>query len=88
MSQPLFGEMLAENKSLRDKIQLSSKCGNVHISENKPDHKVNHYNLTKEHIRDSVETTLKDLHTDYIDLLMLHRPSPLMANRRSGGDID
>lgn len=79
MSQPLFGEMLAENKSLRDKIQLTSKCGIVLISENKPDHKVNHYNLTKERIRDSVETTLKDLHTDYLDLLMLHRPSPLMV---------
>lgn len=79
MSQPLFGEMLAENKDLRDKIQLISKCGNVLISENKPEHEVNHYNLTKEHIRNSVETTLKDLHTDYLDLLMLHRPSPLMV---------
>jgi predicted oxidoreductase len=79
MSQPLFGEMLAENPGLRDKIQLTSKCGNVLVSENKPDHKVNHYNLTQEHIRNSVETTLRDLHTDYIDLLMLHRPSPLMV---------
>jgi len=78
-SQPVLGEMLADNPGIRDKIQLTSKCGNVLTSENKPDHEVNHYNLTKEHIRDSVETTLKDLHTDYLDLLMLHRPSPLMV---------
>lgn len=78
-SQPLFGKMLAEYPGLRDKIQLTSKCGNVLVSENRPENKVNHYNTTKEHIRDSVETSLKDLHTDYLDLLMIHRPSPLMV---------
>lgn len=78
-SQPLFGKMLAEHPGLRDKIQLTSKCGNVLVSENRPENKVNHYNTTKEHIRDSVETSLKDLHTDYLDLLMIHRPSPLMV---------
>lgn len=78
-SQPIFGKMLADYPGLRDKIQLTSKCGNVLVSENRPENKVNHYNTTKEHIRKSVETTLKDLHTDYLDLLMIHRPSPLMV---------
>jgi len=78
-SQPLFGKMLAENPGLRDKIQLTSKCGNVLVSENRPENKVNHYNTTPEHIRESVETSLKDLHTDYLDVVMIHRPSPLMV---------
>ncbi len=78
MSQPLFGEMLKEKPDLRDKIQMTSKCGNMLVSENRPANKINHYNLTKEHIRNSVETSLNDLYTDYLDLLMIHRPSPLM----------
>lgn len=84
-SQPLFGKMLKEHPDLRDKIQMVSKCGNMLTSENRPEHKVNHYNLTKEHIRLSVERSLKDLHTDYLDLLLLHRPSPLMVVEEIAG---
>jgi predicted oxidoreductase len=79
MSQPLFGNMLAEHPGLRDKIQIVSKCGNSLPSENRPGNRVTHYNTTKDHIRKSVERSLKDMHTDYIDLLLIHRPSPLMV---------
>ncbi|MEX2573939.1 MAG: aldo/keto reductase [Balneolaceae bacterium] len=78
LSQPLFGRILKDRPELRGRMQLVSKCGNALVSENRPENKVNHYNTTKEHIRNSVETSLKDLHTDYLDLLLIHRPSPLM----------
>ena len=61
----------------RDKIQLISKCGIQHDGGTR-DNKIKHYNYSKEYIIWSVEKSLKDLQTDYLDLLLLHRPSPLM----------
>lgn len=72
-----FGKALAESKISREKIQLISKCGIQHISENR-DNKVKHYNYSKDYITWSVENSLKNLHSDYLDVLLLHRPSPLM----------
>lgn len=37
-----------------------------------------HYDTSKEHILTSVDTSLKNLGTDYLDLLLIHRPDPLM----------
>lgn len=72
-----FGKALTESKISREKIQLISKCGIQHISENR-DNKVKHYNYSKDYIIWSVENSLKNLHSDYLDVLLLHRPSPLM----------
>ena len=72
-----FGKALTESKINREKIQLISKCGIQHISENR-DNKVKHYNYSKDYIIWSVENSLKNLHSDYLDVLLLHRPSPLM----------
>lgn len=72
-----FGKALSESKISRDKIQLVSKCGIQHISENRKN-KIKHYDYSKEYIIWSVENSLKNLHSDYLDVLLLHRPSPLM----------
>lgn len=72
-----FGKALTESKISRDKIQLISKCGIKHISENR-NTKVKHYDYSKDYIIWSVENSLKNLHSDYLDVLLLHRPSPLM----------
>jgi len=73
-----FGHWMKENKGLRDELQLVSKCGIKLISENRPDHRVKHYDTSKKHIKASVENSLKNLQTDYLDLLLIHRPDPLM----------
>jgi predicted oxidoreductase len=73
-----FGKTLNENSSLRRKIQLVTKCGIKLLSEKRPQHRVKHYDTSKEHIVNSVEQSLKNLSTDYLDLLLLHRPDPLM----------
>jgi predicted oxidoreductase len=73
-----FGKAWADAKIDRDKIQLISKCGIQYVSENRPENKIKHYNYSKEYIIWSVETSLKNLQTDYLDVLLLHRPSPLM----------
>jgi predicted oxidoreductase len=74
----IFGKLFEENHSLREKMELVTKCGICLKSENKPGHRVTHYNLTADHIITSVNQSLVNLNTDYIDLLLIHRPSPVM----------
>jgi predicted oxidoreductase len=72
-----FGKAFGESKISREKLQLISKCG-IQLS-NCRDNKIKHYDYSKEYIIWSVENSLKNLQTDYLDVLLLHRPSPLMV---------
>ena len=72
-----FGKAVAESKIARDKIQLISKCG-IQL-EGSRTNKIKHYDYSKEYIIWSVENSLKNLQTDYLDVFLLHRPSPLMV---------
>lgn len=72
-----FGKAFIASGVKREDIQLISKCGIQYMAENR-NNKVKHYNYSKEYIIWSVEESLKNLQTDYLDLLLLHRPSPLM----------
>lgn len=76
--ETLFGEALALQPSLREKIEIVTKCGIVLPSDNRPEHKTHHYNTSKKHILTSVEHSLQQLKTDFIDLLLIHRPDPFM----------
>lgn len=71
-----FGKAFGESKIYRNKIQLISKCGIQHIEGR--NNTVKHYNYSKDYIIWSVENSLKNLQTDFLDVLLLHRPSPLM----------
>jgi len=72
-----FGKGFAESGISRDKIQLISKCGIQHTVGDRPT-KVKHYDYSKDYIIWSTENSLKFLQTDHLDVLLLHRPSPLM----------
>lgn len=72
-----FGDAFAESGIDREHIQLISKCGIQYITENR-NNKAKHYNYSKDYIIWSTENSLKHLKTDYLDVLLLHRPSPLM----------
>ena len=73
-----FGKAFKSSSLKREDLQLISKCGIQELSDNRKN-KVKHYNYSKDHIICSVEDSLKNLETDYLDLLLLHRPSPLMV---------
>lgn len=73
-----FGAAFKNFASKRDQIQIISKCGIQMLGPNRPHHTVKSYNTSKEHIISSVERSLKNLNTDYLDLLLIHRPDPLM----------
>lgn len=72
-----FGTALSESNIDRASIQLISKCGIQHTGKTRSN-KIKHYNYSKEYIIWSAEQSLQKLKTDYLDLFLLHRPSPLI----------
>lgn len=77
--ESLFGEVIAQRPELKNKIEIVTKCGIVLPTTNDAaTTSVKHYNMTPQHIVKSVDTSLGKLRIDKIDLLLLHRPSPLM----------
>jgi len=73
-----FGKILTKNPSLRDKMELITKCGIKFPSVRRESTRIKHYDTSKEHIVWSAENSLKMMHTDRIDLLLIHRPDPLL----------
>ena len=76
-----FGAALAESGIERSAIQLVTKCGIKLVSARRPDHIIKSYDTSCAHIIASVENSLRCLRTDYLDLLLIHRPDPLMDPR-------
>jgi predicted oxidoreductase len=74
----LFGEVLAASPALRDQMQLVTKCGIKLTSTHRPAHTQKSYDTSRAHVRASVETSLRALRTEHVDLLLIHRPDPLM----------
>lgn len=73
-----FGAVLKDKPSLRPQMQLITKCGIRRVCAQRPDHQVKSYDSSSQHIISSVENSLRALGTDYIDVLLLHRPDFLM----------
>lgn len=81
-----FGKAFHQSSIDRKKIQLISKCGIQHTKGRL--NTIKHYNYSKEYIVWSVENSLKNLQTDYLDVLLLHRPSPLMESDEIAAAVD
>ncbi len=82
-----FGNGLKESRIDRTSIQLISKCG-IQMKGTSRNNSIKHYDYSKDYIIWSVEQSLKNLQTDYLDLLLLHRPSPLMEANEIAAAID
>lgn len=67
-SEEIFAEAIDMNPSIREKFIIQTKCGI----------RQGYFDFSKEHILNAVEGSLKRLKTDYIDVLLLHRPDTLM----------
>ena len=72
-----FGVGFKHSRVKRENVQFISKCGIQLDAEARPN-KVKHYEYSRDYIMWSVERSLKNLQTDYLDFLLLHRPSPLL----------
>jgi predicted oxidoreductase len=73
-----FGQALAASPGLRRRIQLITKCGIRKVSPARPAHALKSYDSSRAHVTASVESSLRELRTDRIDLLLIHRPDWLM----------
>lgn len=72
-SEAVFGEVLAATPGLRGRIRLQTKCG-IRLNERGL---ATHYDLSRESILERVNGSLERLRTDFVDVLLLHRPDPL-----------
>lgn len=73
-----FGEALKESASLRHELQLITKCGIRMVTPNRPGNRIKSYDTSKKYIITSVDKSLQNFGTDYLDVLLIHRPDPLM----------
>jgi len=87
-AEALFGEVLKVNPSLRQKIEIVSKCGIVNPSDRYAGVSVSHYDTSREHIFNSVDASLKNMATDYLDLLLIHRQDPFLDHHETGKALD
>ena len=76
-TEELFGNAWKDMDLKRENLQFISKCGIVMNSDKKPS-ALKYYNYNKDYILNCVDESLSNLKTDYLDILLLHRPSPLM----------
>ena len=76
--EPMFGAAFAQAPGLRERVQLVTKCGIKLVSPQRPGHAAKSYDSSRAHVLASVDASLQALHTDRIDLLLMHRPDLLM----------
>jgi predicted oxidoreductase len=77
-AEAAFGAALAASPGLRGRLQIVTKCGIKLVSPARPAHAIKSYDSSRAHVIASVENSLRALHTDRIDLLLIHRPDWLM----------
>ncbi len=77
-----FGAALKQSNVAREDIELITKCG-IQMTRGRAN-RVKHYQYDSKYIIQSAERSLKNLGTDYLDLFLLHRPSPLLDTEQVG----
>ncbi len=77
-NEKIFGDALKKTSVKRASIELITKCGIKLLSSKHAGTSVKHYDTSKGHILNCVDHSLKNLSTDYLDVLLIHRPDPLL----------
>ena len=81
-----FGKAFKKLNLNRSNVEFITKCGIMYPC-NKNNFEVKHYDYSAKNIRKSIENSLNNLNTEYIDIFLLHRPSPLMQVEEIGDII-
>ena len=87
-AEAILGAALSKNPSLRQRMEIVTKCDIVAPVGRYSDRRVKYYDTTRQHIEASVNQSLKDMQIDSIDLLLIHRPDPLMDHNETGQALD
>lgn len=84
----LFGHVLKQQPALRDQMQIVTKCGINAPGEHRPLARVKHYDATAAAIEQCVERSLRELGTDRLDLLLIHRPDWLTPAEEAAAGLN
>ena len=87
-AEAILGAALRASPGLRDQIEIVTKCDIVAPVGRHAGARIKHYNTSAAHITESVTCSLRDMATDHIDLLLIHRPDPLMDHDETGAALD
>lgn len=87
-SERLFGKLLKEAPHLIDNIEIITKCDIKLLTDKSPERVVKYYDTSAAHISHSVDNSLQLMNIDHIDMLLLHRPDPLMDHDETGAALD
>jgi predicted oxidoreductase len=87
-AEAVMGTAIKANPSLRQRMEIVSKCDIVIDAGRHSGARVKHYNTTAAHINASVDASLSEMGVDEIDVLLVHRPDPLMDHHETGPALD
>lgn len=87
-SQIVLGRALKAAPALRDRMEIVTKCDIALISDKFPERRVKHYDTSRPYIEESVDRSLTEMNIERIDLLLVHRPDPLMDQHETGAVLD
>jgi len=87
-AEELLGACLKQAPHLRDQIEIITKCGIIAPIGRHTGARVKHYDTSAEHIRESVEQSLRLMAIEQIDVLLIHRPDPFMDHKSTGAALD
>ncbi len=87
-TEEAMGETLRAAPHLRNRIEIITKCGIIAPMGRYSEHRVKHYNTSAHHITQSVESSLRLMSIEQIDVLLIHRPDPFMDAEQTGRALD
>lgn len=87
-AEELLGNALKQAPSLRDKIEIVTKCDIIAPAGRHSGARVKYYDTSAAHITQSVEDSLRLMAIEHIDLLLVHRPDPMMDHHETGRALD
>ena len=87
-AEAVLGGALRSNPGLRNQMEIVTKCGIVAPAGRYSDAPVKYYDTSRAHIEKSVEQSLRDMATDYVDVLLIHRPDPFIDPQETGSALD
>lgn len=87
-AEAALGPVFAADPGLRDRVEIVGKCGIVAPMGRYADRGAKHYDTSAAHVTAAVEQSLRDMATDRLDLLLIHRPDPFMDPEDTGKALD
>jgi predicted oxidoreductase len=87
-AEAVLGNALRANPGLRQRMEIVTKCDIVAPIGRYADATVKYYDTSRAHIVKSVDTSLSEMAIEHIDLLLIHRPDPMMDHHETGAALD